>query len=166
MALWIDLFSWLNEGDSADRIELYLISSRVFDRLREGGTSEVEIDRILRSLAPLEFHERHAGNSPWNCFFAPKSEAENGRDEFPNLALLTSQNVDEWAEIAVSVKYPRLKARFADAVWELGRRLGSTRKDLYRFGRMAAESYFELADQADNHPFELINAVARDRKST
>jgi hypothetical protein len=97
MSLWIDLVSWLNEGDSTDRIELYLMSCRVFDRLRERGASQVEIDRVFRSLAPLEFHERHAGNSPWNCFFAPKMEAEDGRDEFPNLALLTGQNVDEWA---------------------------------------------------------------------
>jgi hypothetical protein len=51
--------------------------------------------------------------------------AEEGRDEFPNLALLNSENVDEWAEVAESVEHPLLKARFADAVWELGRRLGS-----------------------------------------
>jgi hypothetical protein len=111
MALWTDLIAWLNEGDSTDRIELHLISSRVFDRLRERGVSQVEIDPVFRSLAPLEFHERHAGTSPWNCFFAPKMEAQDGRDEFPKLALLTSENVDEWAEVAESVKHPRLKAR-------------------------------------------------------
>ena len=88
-------------------------------------------------------------------------EAEDGRDEFPNLALLNSENVDEWAELAESVKHPRLKARFADAVWELGKRLGSTRKDLYRFGRTASESYLELAGRTGSHPFELINAAAR-----
>jgi|HubBroStandDraft_6_1064221.scaffolds.fasta_scaffold02989_2 hypothetical protein len=161
MALWTDLIAWLNEGDSTDRIELHLISSRVFDRLRERGASQVEIDQVFRSLAPLEFHERHAGTSPWNCFFAPKMEAEDGRDEFPKLALLTSENVDEWAEVAESVKHPRLKARFADATWELGKRLGSTREDLYRFGRMASESYLELAGRTDSHLMELINAVAR-----
>lgn len=161
MALCIDVITWLNEGDSTDRIDLYLISSRVFDRLREQGASQVEIDRIFQSLAPLEFHERHAGASPWNCFFAPKMEAGEGRDEFPNLALLNSKNVDDWAELAESARHPRLKARFADAVWELGKRLGSTRKDRHRFGRMASESYLEFADRADNHPFELINAVAR-----
>ena len=88
-------------------------------------------------------------------------EAIDGRDEFPNLALLTSENVDEWMEIAESVKYPRLKVRFADAVWELGKRLGSTRKDLYRFGRMASESYLELAGRTGSHLMEPINAVAR-----
>lgn len=161
MTLPDHLISWLNEGDSTDQIELYQISSRVFDRLRERGVTQVEIDRVFRSLAPLEFHERHAGNSPWNCFFAPKMEAEGDRAEFPNLALLTSENVDEWTELAASVKHPRLKARFADAVWELGKRLGGARKDRHSFGRMAAESYFGLARRADSHPFELINAVAR-----
>lgn len=161
MALPDHLISWLNEGDSTDRIELYLVSCRVFDRLRECGSSQVEIDGVFRSLSPLEFHECHAGTSPWNCFFAPKIGAEEGRDQFPDLALLSSENVDEWAEIADSVKHPRLKARFADAVWELGKRLGSTRKDRYRFGRMASESYLELAGRADGYPIELINDVAR-----
>jgi lysyl-tRNA synthetase class 1 len=87
--------------------------------------------------------------------------AEEGRDEFPNLALLNSENVDEWAEVAESVEHPLLKARFADAVWELGRRLGSARKDRYRFGRIASESYLELAGRTGNNPLEIINASAR-----
>jgi lysyl-tRNA synthetase class 1 len=161
MALPNYLISWLNEGDSTNRIELYQISSRVFDRLRDRGATQVEIDRVFRALAPLEFHERRASSGPWDCFFAPKMEAEGGRAEFPNLALLTSDNVDEWAEVAAAVTCPRLKARFADAVWELGKRLGNTRKDRYNFGRMAAESYLELAGRVDSHPIELINAVAR-----
>jgi len=161
MALAEYVISWLNECDSTNRIELYLISSHVFDRLRERGTSRAEIDRIFRSLAPLEFHECHAVTSPWDSFFAPKMTAEEGRDEFPNLALLNSENVDEWAEVAESVEHPLLKARFADAVWELGRRLGSARKDRYRFGRIASESYLELAGRTGNNPLEIINASAR-----
>jgi len=161
MALAEYVTSWLNECDSTNRIELYLISSHVFDRLRERGTSRAEIDRIFRSLAPLEFHECHAVTSPWDSFFAPKMAAEEGRDEFPNLALLNSENVDEWAEVAESVEHPLLKARFADAVWELGRRLGSARKDRYRFGRIASESYLELAGRTGNNPLEIINASAR-----
>lgn len=133
MALPNHVISWLKADDSTDRVELYLVSSRVFDRLQERGASQDEIDHTFRSLAPLEFHERPAGTSPWGCFFAPKMEAKEGRAEFPNLTLLTSDN-DEWAELAESLYHPRLRARFADAVWELGRRLGSTRKDLYRFG--------------------------------
>jgi len=161
MALAEYVTSWLNECDSTNRIELYLISSHVFDRLRERGTSRAEIDRIFRSLAPLEFHECHAVTSPWDSFFAPKMAAEEGRDEFPNLALLNSENVDEWAEVAESVEHPLHKARFADAVWELGRRLGSARKDRYRFGRIASESYLELAGRTGNNPLEIINASAR-----
>ena len=99
--------------------------------------------------------------APGNASSRQKWKAEGDRAEFPNLALLTSENVDQWAELAAVVNHPRLKARFADAVWELGKRLGNTRKDRYNFGRMAAESYLELAARADSHPIELINAVAR-----
>jgi hypothetical protein len=161
MALPNHVISWLKEGDSTDRVELYLISSRVFDKLKERGATQKEIDQVFRSLAPLEFHEGHADTSPWGCLFAPKLTAADGQDEFPNLALLNSDNVDEWAEVAESTKHPRLRARFADAVWELGRPLGSARKDRYLFGLMAAESYLELAGHASNHPIEIINAAVR-----
>ena len=131
MALPADVITWLNEDDdSPGPVEFFVISSRVFGRLQERGALQAEIDRIFRSLAPLEFNERHAGTSSWDCFFAPKMEAEEGRSEFPNLAELTSENVDEWADLAESLTQPHSKARFADAVWELGKRLGSTRKDL------------------------------------
>ncbi len=88
-------------------------------------------------------------------------EAKEGRAEFPNLHLLTSDNVDEWAELAESLNHPRLRARFADAVWELGRRLGSTREDLYRFGQLASEAYIELAATERSRPIEMLNAVPR-----
>jgi hypothetical protein len=155
------LISWLKEDDSRDQVEFYLVSSHVFDRLRERGASQDDIDRVFRSLAPLEFHERPDGASTWGCFFAPKMEAEEGRAEFPNLALLTSDNVDEWAELAETFEHPRLKARFADAVWELGKRLGSIRKDLYRFGRAASESYLQVADRAGGTPLEILDAAPR-----
>lgn len=50
----------------------HLISSRVFDRLQECGASREEIDRVFRSLAPLEFHEHHAGTSPWVVSSLPR----------------------------------------------------------------------------------------------
>ena len=162
MALSDYVIAWLKEcDDSADRVELYVISSRVFDKLRERNAMQEEIDQVFRSLAPLEFHERHAATSPWNCFFAPKIESEEGRAEFPNLAQLNSQNVDEWANLAKSLKRPNLRARFADAVWELGKRLGSARRDLYRFGRLASESYLEMAASESKDPLALLNAVSR-----
>jgi len=161
MALPDYVISWLKECDSTDRVELYLISSRVFDKLHEHGASQEEIDRIFRSLAPLQFHECHAGASPWGCFFAPMMAAAEGRNEFPNLALLNSENVDEWACLAESLNQPYIKARFADAVWELGKRLGSTRKDIYRFGRVASESYLEVAARPGSTPLEILNAAPR-----
>ena len=59
MALPGHLISWLNEGDSSHRLQLYLISERIFDRLRERGASQAEIDETFRSLAPSEFNEFH-----------------------------------------------------------------------------------------------------------
>jgi Domain of unknown function (DUF4209) len=161
MALVDYVVSWLNEDeDSADPVELYIVSSRILIRLKERQANQAQIDEIFRALAPLEFQVQHAEKNPWDCHFAPKFVAGTDNDEYPNLAMLTAANVDEWAELAEKLTQPLIRARFADAVWELGKRLGSRRKDLYRFGLLASEMYLDSAEKC-KHPWELLNFATR-----
>jgi hypothetical protein len=160
MALVDYVVSWLNE-DSDDPVELFMVSSRILIRLKERQANQAQIDEIFRALAPLEFQVQHAEKNLWDCHFAPKFVAgTDNDDEYPNLAMLTAANIDEWAELAETLTQPLIKARFADAVWELGKRLGSQRKDLYRFGLLAAEMYLDSAKKS-KHPWELLNSTTR-----
>jgi hypothetical protein len=56
-----------------------------------------------------------------------------------------------------------VRVRIADAVWELGKRLGTPTKGLYKHGRTAAELYFEAAN--GSHPpqssFSMIELLTR-----
>ena len=63
--------------------------------------------------------------------------------------------------MATSLKRPYLRARFADAVWELSGRIAK-RPKLYRFGLLAAEMYLEAAVEAKERAFyECLQAAVR-----
>jgi len=163
VALSRDVTSWLEEPDtSADSQDVTMLASRVSARLQDQGISEEEIKETLRTLAPLEFYERSPEKSPWKSHFAPRSTATEHGGEYPRLADLTETHVEEWADLAASLRPPIIKARFADAVWEFGKRLGSTRKDLYHYGLLAAEMYLSAAEGGyQRNPFSVLHPAVR-----
>ena len=142
-----DILLWLDEEDpSSDPLDVSMIVSRVFVRLKERGTAEETNESTVRILAPLEFWTHGPKKSPWKSYFSPRLKAENGRDEYPCLAKMNFHDVEEWARLADLLKCTVVRARFADAVWELGKLLESSRNDLHRYGQMAAELYLDTAD--------------------
>jgi hypothetical protein len=141
-----DILLWLDETHhSPDPLDVSMIASCVTVRLSERGDLE-KIEGATRVLAPLEFWTGKSKQGPWNSYFSPRLRAENGRDEYPCLAKMNSYDVEEWAHLADTLKRTAARARFADAVWELGKRLGSSREDLHLYGQLAAELYLEVAD--------------------
>jgi len=141
-----DILLWLDETHpSLDPLDVSMIVSRVIVRLRERGDAG-KIEGTIRVLAPLEFWTGKSKQGPWNSYFSPRLKAENGREEYPCLAKMNSHDVEEWARLADILKRAAVRARFADAVWELGKQLGSSRKDLHRYGQMAVELYLDAAD--------------------
>lgn len=139
------------------------IVSRVVLRLREVGAAEDRIESTVRILAPLEFWTRRSKQGAWNSYFSPRLNAGSGQHEYPCLAKLTADDVDEWATLALVLKRAVVRARFADAVWELGRRLGSSRKDLHRYAQLAAELYLEASDAnvTPQSNFSMLEVLTR-----
>lgn len=143
--------TWLTEYDeSPEPVDCSMISLILYTRLAERQTPPDEVKATFRALAPLEFHIRPRGGSPWDVYFAPKHEGTDpagGDPDYPNLADLDAAAVEEWAALADRFTNPALKARFADAVWELAKRLAPGRGDRYRFAVMAVESYLKAAQE-------------------
>jgi hypothetical protein len=140
-----------------------MIRSHVLVRLKESGVAKNRIESTARILAPLEFWTRERLTSPWRSYFAPRARAENGGEEYPCLENLNSDDVEEWASLAKILKRPVVRARFADATWELGKRLGSARKDLHLYAQMAAELYLEAADASvqTQGSFSFLDVLTR-----
>jgi hypothetical protein len=158
--------TWLAEfDDSSEPVECSMISLILYTRLAERQTPPDEVKAIFRVLAPLEFHIRPRGGSPWNSYFAPKHEGTDptgGDPDYPNLSDLDAVAVEEWAAVADSFRNPALKARFADAVWELGKQLSPGRRDRYRFAVMATESYLRASQEGRyGSPVMQLEPMAR-----
>jgi hypothetical protein len=132
-------------------------------RLRERGTAEDRIESTLRILAPLEFSTRNSKQAVWNSYFSPRRNAVDGQDEYPCLAKLTSNDVEEWATLTIVLKRAVVRAHFADAIWELGKRLGSTRRNLHKYAQLAAELYLEAATGGDTpqRNFSILELLTR-----
>jgi Domain of unknown function (DUF4209) len=158
-----DILPCLNETpSSSDTLDVSLIVSGVIGRLRERG-DQTSIESTIRALAPLEFWTGNPKNSPWNSYFRPRFKAEDGRDEYPCLAKMNSDDVEEWARLAQILTMTAVRARLADAIWELGRKLGSPRGDLHRYGQLAAELYLELAEAntTPQHSLRFLDVLTR-----
>jgi lysyl-tRNA synthetase class 1 len=165
MALPEDVICWLDEtADSSDPLDVFTITSRLIAHLHDRGATEAEIKSTVRILAPLEFFTRRPTGGPWNSYFAPRRTATDGDGEYPCLADFSADDVEEWANLATVLKRPIVRARFADAVWELGKQLKSSGKDLHCFARLAAEMYLEAAASTDTtarSAFSMLEAVTR-----
>ncbi len=158
--------AWLTELDSSrEPIDYSMISLILYTRFAERQTPPDEVKTIFRMVAPLEFHARPRGGSPWGTYFAPKhmgKDPTNGDPDYPELAGLDAGAVAEWARLADSFANPALKARFADAVWELAAQLAPSRRDRYRFATMAAESYLQAAREGRyGNPGLQLDPMAR-----
>ena len=160
-----EVIGWLDEEDEAlAHHDLLILGYKIVGRLQQQNTEEAAIAGIMHSLAPLDFLAHGKKPQVWGSVFSPKSEAEGakGSEEAPKLADLKASHVDDWAELATTLKRPQLRARFADAVWELGKTLSSQREDLHRFGLVAAEAYLEAASEARDRDFyEPLQAATR-----
>jgi len=164
MSLSHDITDWLNHTEPIPYpLNLRLLADRIAVRLRDGGLAENEIKNQLRTLAPLEFSINPSIESTWHSYFGPRRTLADGNEEYPNLSDLNSDTVEDWTDLAVTLSSPIIRARFADAAWELGKRLGSPRKDLHRFGRLAAEMYIEAASEqmSSENFFLMLGALNR-----
>lgn len=159
-----DVLSWLDETNaSTDPLDLFTITPRISIRLQERGETENSIKRTLRILAPLDWLIRRPNESPWNSCFSPWRNGNDGADEYPSLADLSADDVEEWASFTMVLKRAIVRARFADAVWELGKRLGSPRTDLHLFARLASELYIEAAstNTSPQRALSMLEAATR-----
>jgi hypothetical protein len=157
-----EVIGWLDEEENTAAQDGILIY-RIWERLRQQNMDEVKTAEVMRSLAPLEFLAHGKKPEIWGSVFSPRREADllNGVDEYPNLVELNGTHIDDWMELATTLKRPYLRARFADAVWELSEKIANRRK-LYRYGLLAAEMYLEAAGEAKDRAFyECLQATVR-----
>ena len=104
-------------------------------------------------------------DSPWgSTYFGPSGST---RDEggnvffFPDLREVSPDVVDHWARRAKSLRHPVLRARYADLVWDLGRRVGT--KPEVEFARLAIDAYNQAV--GEKRLPDLYSEIAAGRRA-
>ena len=84
-----------------------------------------------------------SGVSPWGTFFAPLGSGtdKDGKSVYwPDIADANANVIAHWADRAIGVKHPVLRARYADLVWDMGPVIAGGRRDP-KMARSAIDAY-------------------------
>lgn len=84
------------------------------------------------------FGEHPQEDSPWGTHFGPMMVT--GRGEYPPLAAVTPEMVAYWKTRAQQCPHPRIRARYADAAWDLEPKVNGGKRDV-QMARVAIDAY-------------------------
>lgn len=124
------------------------VADAIQDLLRERGGKTAEptfrelAEGIAFSVAETDSEEK----SRWGTFYGPKNiwKMQDGAEhESPSIDRITPDMLDYWQSRADAAQHPRLKAHYADLVWDLSYRVAQRRPDV-RFARMAVDATVQL----------------------
>ena len=124
----------------------------VADAVRIARTSQGDLDEaswaaFLAEHSAFLFYGRADEDSLWGTYFAPmwESTTSDGTSAVnPDVAQLTSETVRHWEERVAVVQNSILRARYADCIWDLERKISKTSRQ-HKYAIIAAKSYIEIA---------------------
>jgi hypothetical protein len=99
--------------------------------------------------------------SIWGTYFGPCAVIESTGFISPDISQLDAETVAHWEQRANETQSPVIKARYADAAWDLGKMLAQKKPD-YRMALLAIDAYTAAADQRlSTMPFGAVQWLAR-----
>ncbi len=134
-----------DEAKGFGEIEVF---SGLQSAIKEPGTLSVEEKAACNAEVTAFGLRASARDSPWNSYFGPMmtGETKDGKPFYsPDVAYVAKGTAQYWEDRARSVRNPILKARYADAVWDLGLALGLMRRNP-DMARLAFDSYLAAAN--------------------
>jgi len=126
-------------------LDFYAISGEIAaarNALEDAGEREAAYVDLCVFL--LNTSIGNTAENPWNCYFRPGQSA-TGKDGitiyFPDLAGLPLGSVDHWSDRAAKAANITMKARYADAAWELAPIVEKGRRRNIDTCKMAIDAY-------------------------
>jgi len=108
----------------------------------------VPTELTAEQIAFLVYAMDHGGESTWGLYFGPMMSgltASGEPWETPSLRDMTAEILMYWAERAHRCTHPVMRARYADLLWEVPKKLEGLRRDV-AMGLLAIDSYLEASD--------------------
>jgi hypothetical protein len=129
---WIEGILAVYDERSTPHNEVEIAEAISTARKSKGDLSEEDFKALLAEHSAIFFIESQRESSRWGSYFASMAEftkKDGGALLSPNIAELDDQTLEHWRDRARLAKNPMMRARYADLVWEFGRRLGDAKRD-------------------------------------
>lgn len=153
------------EADPTPRDDYHF--SAPFRELRlkyEASRSAVPVGVLAEEIAFTIHAHDHQAPSIWGLYFGPMMSGvtKTGHPwESPALDLITPDVVERWRHRASISAHPVMRARYADLLWEMPRKLEHPSPDPY-MARVAIDSYLEgVEGDRFEHPVTAIAKAER-----
>jgi hypothetical protein len=153
------------ELDPAPRDEHYFqqpISAMIY-AIRDAGGNVLE-EAVAEEIAfSLHAHD-HQDPSSWGLYFGPfmSSTTDSGVPwDAPALDSISPGVLSYWRKRAIESKHPVMRARYADLLWEMPKRLKIAKQDA-TMARVAIDAYLEgVVGQRYEHASFAVGKVKR-----
>jgi hypothetical protein len=139
---------------------------RVSDELRASlAGRQPTSEELAEQFAMMVICRKWEGQvSPWGGYFAPFAswtEADGSVVDNPPLSLATPAWIEYWTRRSETTPHPAARARYADLVWDLWKKVGGSKPSV-DVPRRAIDSYVEVLDRAlDDHDVWSQATMAR-----
>ena len=137
------------EGDPALRDEhAFSQPFRALGRAAQDCGANVPPEVLAEEIAfSVHAHDRQDLSS-WGLYFGPFmswSTPSGESVDTPPLRMMTTAVLAYWRKRANETRHPIMRARYADLLWEMPKRLGSTKPDA-TMARMAIDAYLDAVE--------------------
>jgi hypothetical protein len=118
----------------------YEICGKLTEPLRAEGLSPHERKGAWAEMTPFNLREAEEG-SPWGTHYGPMMTMADGR-HIPDLAEIDEEILTHWEKRATNSVHPVLRARFADVVWDLQKRITGKPANV-QYAHIAIDAYID-----------------------
>lgn len=160
--------SWMNEilaafdekADPHSEIDVARALESARSKQNELNEEDGKVYRAEHSVFLLRgVYEKSA--SIWGTYFEPWAVIESTGFISPDISQLDPVTVAHWEQRANEARDPVLKARYADAAWDLGKTIAQKKPD-FRMALLAIDAYTVAADRRlDTMPFGAVQWLVR-----
>jgi Domain of unknown function (DUF4209) len=147
-----------NVLDYFDNLEEKFSDHKISEAIRHvPKTTDNEFEIKAEGMA-FDFSENYRDkDANWGTYHGPLAifRGEDGKMyESPSIKLVTEDMVTYWESRAEKSKHPILKARYADLVWDLKKKICNAKPD-YAFALIAIDSKIEIANR-DLYEYDIF----------
>jgi lysyl-tRNA synthetase class 1 len=126
--------------------ELFMVGDAIAFGAQSLELTDQERHAVEAEVAALTFHGNPRVKSCWNTYFRPRSSEEQADGSVihcPDIRQLDVASIQRWKQRVEITNDPVVRARFADAIWDLEQAITGGGARPFEFAKIAVNAYLQ-----------------------